>query len=111
LVVCDELRKFWISELDGDEKRFDLALIEIGDSLQPNSRRPLESQLGSRMARIAADKRDRDTRYRAAVKANAGPRQAADQRREDPFHIGKLTGPRNLKPAPGSDYVHEAANA
>lgn len=111
LVVCDDLRKFWISELDGDEKRFNLALIEIGDSLQPNSRRPLESQLGSRMARIAADKRDRDARYRSAVKANAGTRAAVDQRREDPYHIGKLTGPKNIKPAPGSDYVPEPAHA
>lgn len=111
LVVCDDLRKFWISELDGDEKRFNLALIEIGDSLQPNSRRPLESQLGSRMARIAADKRDRDARYRSAVKTNAGTRAAVDQRREDPYHIAKVTGPRNLKPAPGSDHFPELANA
>lgn len=71
LTLNAELRKFWLDEFANDAKRLDLALIEIGGRIQPNNSRPLEAQVSSQLARIVADRRDRDQRYQSAVVANA----------------------------------------
>jgi hypothetical protein len=70
LTLLNGTRQRWLSEFGGNEKRLDLALIQIAPIIQPNSRRPLPVQVEAQLARIAADKRDRDTRYAQAAKAN-----------------------------------------
>lgn len=59
----------WLDRFDGDAGGLDLALIQIATFVQPNSNRPLPVQIESQLARIVADRRDRDKRYaRAAAK-------------------------------------------
>lgn len=70
LVLADDLRAFWLERFGGDADRLDLALTQAEGWIQPNNRsRSLETQLSSQLARIAADKRDRDARYAAAAQA------------------------------------------
>lgn len=75
--LCSDLRKFWLTEFDGDERRLRLALVEVGGRVQVNSSRPLEAQVSSQLARIVADKADKDRRYTAAVVANQAAKPAA----------------------------------
>lgn len=77
LEVGGRFEKFWLNEFGGDEDRLRLALIEIGGRIQPHGSRPLEAQVSSQLARIVADKRDRDKRYQAAAQVN---RQATPKR-------------------------------
>jgi hypothetical protein len=70
LTLLNGTRQRWLDEFGGDEKRLDLALIQIAPVIQPNSRRPLPAQVEAQLARIASEKRDRDTRYAQAAKAN-----------------------------------------
>jgi hypothetical protein len=70
LTLFNGLRQFWVDEFGGDEKRLDLALTQAAGYVQPNSSRPLEAQVSSQLAKIAAEKRDRDARYLAAAAAN-----------------------------------------
>jgi hypothetical protein len=42
----------WLHEFGGDERRLDLALIQIAPYLQPNTRRPLLAQVESQLARL-----------------------------------------------------------
>lgn len=79
LILGGELRAFWMTEFGDDAKRLDLALIEVGGRIQANSTRSIEVQVSSQLARIAADKRDRDTRYRSAVAANANSAPRTDK--------------------------------
>lgn len=67
-VLMNGLRQFWLNEFGGDNVRLDLALIEVAGDLQPNSRRSLESQVSSRLAKMARARRDQDERYAQAVK-------------------------------------------
>lgn len=74
--LADDLHALWLEKFDGDGERLDLALIQVAGFIQPNSHtRSLETQVSSQLARIAADKRDRDRRYQAA--ADAKPARAA----------------------------------
>ncbi len=73
LHLLNGARTFWLSRFDGDEGRLDLALIEIAPALQPNGQRPLQVQVEGRLARIVADRMDRDTRYAKAIKKKAEP--------------------------------------
>ena len=70
LELCSDLRKFWLDQFEGDEKRLDLALIEVAGRVQRHGHRPLEAQVSSQLARIVADKRDRDRRYEQARASN-----------------------------------------
>jgi hypothetical protein len=45
-------RTRWLTEFGGDERRLDLALIQIAPYLQPNTRRPLLAQVESQLARL-----------------------------------------------------------
>lgn len=72
----NRLWTFWLEQFAGDKCRLLLALVEVAGRIQPNSSRPLEAQVGSQLARIAGDKRDRDKRYQDAVKTNAKAQQA-----------------------------------
>ena len=70
LVLLNGCREFWLDKFGGDAERLDLALTQAAGYVQPNNRyKPLEAQVGAQLARIAAEKRDKDQRYAAAVKA------------------------------------------
>jgi hypothetical protein len=71
LSLLNGTRAFWLERFDADERRLDLALIEIAPILQPNSQRPLQAQVESRLAKIVAERLDRDTRYARAATAKA----------------------------------------
>jgi len=71
LTLFGDLKIFWLEKFANDATRLDLALIEIAGRIQTAGNRPLEAQVSSGLARIVADKRDRDTRYQAAAKSNA----------------------------------------
>jgi hypothetical protein len=62
-------RQFWLDRFGGDAERLNLALIQAAAYVQPNSNRPLETQVGSQLARIAGEKREKDQRYATAAKA------------------------------------------
>jgi hypothetical protein len=70
LTLLNGCRQYWLAEFGQDEKRLDLALIQIAPLLQPNKQRPLQAQVEGRLASIAAERRDRDARYANAAKAN-----------------------------------------
>jgi len=74
LGLCEDLRAFWLQRF-GDEELLDLALIQAAGYVQVNSSRPLEAQVSAQLARRAADKRDRDARYAAAVATNKSPKK------------------------------------
>ena len=63
-------RAFWLDAFGGDGQRLDLALIQAAAYVQPNSSRALAAQVGAQLARSAAEKRDRDKRYRDAAATN-----------------------------------------
>lgn len=69
LQLFNGVRQFWLNEF-GDEHALNLALKQAAGYVQPNSMRPLEAQVSSQLARMARDKRDKDTRYAKAVKDN-----------------------------------------
>ena len=71
IVLSNGLRQECLDMLGGDEIRLDLALKQSVAYVQPNSRRPLEAQIVSQLARIAGEKHDRDERYQRAAKENA----------------------------------------
>lgn len=76
LTLLNGTRAFWLDQFGGDDKRLDLALIQVAPALQPNSQRPLRSQVEGQLARIAAEKHDRDGRYANAAKANKATAKA-----------------------------------
>jgi hypothetical protein len=71
VVLFNGLRQFWLEQFGGDEGRLELALIDAGGNIQSNNPIAIEKQVSRRLAQIAGDKRDRDARYTATVKANA----------------------------------------
>lgn len=76
-------RQFWLDRFGGDGERLSLALIQAAAYVQPNSNRPLETQVGAQLARIAGEKREKDQRYAKAAATKpttpAGkPRSAAE---------------------------------
>lgn len=74
ILLVNGARQFWLDEFGGDAKRLDLALIQIGGEINPGSRKPLQADVESRLARLVSDIRDRDKRYQAAAAANkTGP--------------------------------------
>lgn len=73
LTLLNGTRAEWLQRFEGDETRLDLALIQIASFLQPNSGRPLKTQVSSQLARIAGEKHDRDARYAHAARANKPP--------------------------------------
>lgn len=75
-------RAEWLERFKGDAQALDLALIQV--SLQPNSRTPIRQQVDRQLARIASEKHDRDQRYQAAARSNAGPRGATQQKTGKP---------------------------
>lgn len=79
-ILFNGLRQEWIDRFDGDEGRLELALIEIAVSLQPNSRRPLEAQVTSLLAKKLGTKKDWDKR--SAARDQSRPRADAKPARE-----------------------------
>lgn len=63
VVLMNGTRQKWIELFGDDEKRLDLALLEISAELQPNSGKSLHIDVESRLAKRAAWKRDGDKRY------------------------------------------------
>ena len=82
LKLFGSLKDFWLEEFGGDEKLLQLALIQAAAYVQPNSFKPLESQVSAQLARRACDKRDKDARYALAVKQNA---KSATKPEHDPY--------------------------
>lgn len=72
IVLRDDLRQYWIARL-GSAERLELALIQVAQYVQPNSRRSLEVQVSSQLAKLAGDKRDRDERYAKASAERSAP--------------------------------------
>lgn len=88
LILSDKFRSDWLNKFDGDEDRFELALTQAQGYVQPNNRsKSLDVQISAQLARIAAEKRDRDSRYAKAASANpqhkitdrAAAKRAADK--------------------------------
>lgn len=81
-----EYRSDWLARFGGDDARLDLAITQAEGYLQPNNRtKSLDVQLASQLARIVAEKRDRDSRYAAASASKPAiqPRASAlDAKRE-----------------------------
>jgi hypothetical protein len=59
LALLNGERSRWLGEFGGDERRLDLALIQIAPYLQPNTRRPLLAQVESQLARLLGSLMDR----------------------------------------------------
>lgn len=66
-----------------DGPSLDLALVQILPYVQENSRRPLEAQVSSQLARIARDKRDKDQRYASAAATSSFSRKPLLSRQSD----------------------------
>lgn len=90
--LCPELHATWLEHFGGDGERLRLALIECAGLVQVNSRRPLESQIGIVLARIAGERRDRDRRYETASKRNgdAAPAKANGKAAADAEKIRQI---------------------
>lgn len=71
ITLSEDRHAHWLDEFGGNAKRLDLALVEIAGRLQPNRSKPVCAQVESQLARIVADKLDRDTRYLAAKNSNS----------------------------------------
>lgn len=109
LVLDESLRRFWLEQFQGDEQRLQLALIQAAGYVQANSSRLLEAQVGAQLARIVADKRDRDQRYRAAADRSESASGRRPAPAGDPYAITLSPDTvRYAKPAPGSEYVPNA---
>lgn len=70
ITLVNGTRSRWLIEFGDDPKRLDLALTQAANWIQPNTQKPIAMQVEAQLARIAAEKHDKDTRYRAAVKQN-----------------------------------------
>jgi hypothetical protein len=64
LTLLNGERSFWLDQFGGDERRLDLALIQIVPYLQPNSSKPLQSLVSSQLAAAVGRMMDADKRYR-----------------------------------------------
>lgn len=73
LELVNGLRAEWLERFSGDEQRLDLALKQAAGYVQRNSSKPLAAQVGSQLARIVAEKQDRDQRYVKAAAAKPSP--------------------------------------
>lgn len=72
LVLVNGVRAFWLEQFGGDVRRLDLALIQARGEIQPRSRaHSLQAQVERCLARLAADRVDRDKRYAKAAASNA----------------------------------------
>jgi hypothetical protein len=86
--------RYWLQQFEAagaDGMRLQLALTQIVPYLQPNSGRPLETQVSSQLARIVGDISDRNRRYQqrvAAGDASGSRKSKADEAREFLKEIG-----------------------
>lgn len=74
LELVNGLKAEWLERFSGDERRLDLALKQAAGYIQRNSSKPLAAQVGSQLARIVAEKQDRDERYVKAATAKPAPK-------------------------------------
>jgi hypothetical protein len=70
LVLVNGTRSRWLIEFGDDPARLGYALKEAAGRIQPHGSKPIEIQVEAQLAKIAAEKRDRDARYAQAAKAN-----------------------------------------
>lgn len=68
-IVGDERARL-VAEFDGDERRFNTALLQVAGQVQRNSRQPLRAQVRRGIGRIAGERRDKQENYMAVVAAN-----------------------------------------
>jgi hypothetical protein len=81
--LVNTTRVEWLERFKGDAQALDLALIQV--SIQPNSRTPIRQQVDRQLARMAAERHDRDQRYQAAAaRSNASPRGTAQHKTGKP---------------------------
>jgi hypothetical protein len=66
ITLVNGMRVTWLERFGGDAERLGLALEQAAGYIEPNSPRPLETQISSQLARIAGQRRDSDKRYSAA---------------------------------------------
>jgi hypothetical protein len=78
LVLTADFRSDWLGRFGGDDERLSLALVQAQGYLQPNNHtKTLGVQISAQLARIVAEKRDRDKRYASAAKASQPAAQQA----------------------------------
>lgn len=63
-------RQQWLEKFGGDAVALDLALDAAAAYVQPNSGRPLKTQVEAQLARVLLDSRQRDKRYATAAARN-----------------------------------------
>lgn len=57
----------WLEKFGNDAERLELALVTVSGEINITSRKPLAADVESRLARLLADKLDRDKRYASAA--------------------------------------------
>lgn len=77
-----DTRAEWLERFGGDATELDLALIQIAQSVQENSNRPVIVQVASQLAKIVREKLERDKRYTRAVKAKEAQAAAPSKREQ-----------------------------
>ena len=68
LTLVNGVKADWLKRFGNDEERLDLALKEVAPFIQPNSNKPIITQVEGKLAKIAGEKLDRDQRYAKAAK-------------------------------------------
>jgi hypothetical protein len=84
ITLVNGMRVTWLERFGGDAERLGLALEQAAGYIEPNSPRPLETQISSQLARIAGQRHDSDKRYSAAAatKPQQQPQRANETARE-----------------------------
>lgn len=68
--IVDEVeRADWLAKFETQEN-LDLALMQISQYVQPNSRKPLLTQVRAQLARQVRERNDKDARYQKAAQQN-----------------------------------------
>lgn len=103
IVLGGKLKTEWLAEFGGDEAGLSLALKQAAGYVQPNNRcKPLEAQVSAQLARLVADRRDKDRRYAAAVAQKATTKPSTSSAGFDysmGFSPAELEAMRNARPA------------
>jgi hypothetical protein len=94
LEIFNEEFAHWLLKFDGDAERLELALMQAAAFIQPNSRRPLLTQVRQQLARAVAEKSDKDRRYATAAQTRrsneTGPSYADERAKRAHIVMSKL---------------------
>lgn len=79
VVLLNGARTEWLNLFQGEEEILDLALKEIAGEIQPNSGRPIKSQVVRRLAQITRKRLEQDKRYAAAASSKSKPNSRTEE--------------------------------